>query len=177
MRCSSSYTSGTTRSNAPGSPSLHARSSRVTSPRSPKSGRLIGEGSMGTLPRRCFSRRLQVLAARYALAWWNAAPGIPSETTAVKTPSLLLACCLGMSFFPRSSLADEPAEEADGDRESEGHGHLCGGEPCDAVKRGFQAFFDRKLRGLGGNGRSCADCHVATDAFQLSPDEVEARFQ
>jgi cytochrome c peroxidase len=99
------------------------------------------------------------------------------ETTAVKTPSLLLACCVGLSFFPRSSLADESAEETDGDRESEGHRHLCGGEPCDAVKRGFQAFFDRKLRGLGGNGRSCADCHVATDAFQLSPAEVEARFQ
>ena len=26
----------------------------------------------------------------------------------------------------------------------------CGGEPCDAVARGFRAFFDRKLDGLQG---------------------------
>jgi cytochrome c peroxidase len=54
---------------------------------------------------------------------------------------------------------------------------LCGGEPCDAVNRGLRAFFDRQLDGLGANGRACADCHMATDAFQLSPENVEARFQ
>ena len=53
----------------------------------------------------------------------------------------------------------------------------CGGEPCDAVVRGLVAFFDRKLEGLDGNGRACADCHMATDNFQLSPASVEARFQ
>ena len=53
----------------------------------------------------------------------------------------------------------------------------CGGEPCDAVVRGLIAFFDRKLEGLDGNGRACADCHMATDNFQLSPASVEARFQ
>ncbi len=53
----------------------------------------------------------------------------------------------------------------------------CGGEPCDAVVRGFRAFFDRKLDGLAANGRACADCHMATDSFQLSPASVEARFQ
>ena len=31
--------------------------------------------------------------------------------------------------------------------------------------------------GLGGNGRACADCHMPTDSFQLSPASVEARFQ
>jgi cytochrome c peroxidase len=55
--------------------------------------------------------------------------------------------------------------------------HDCGGEPCDAVARGFRAFLDRNLDGLSGNGRSCADCHMPTDAFQLSPASVEARFQ
>ena len=30
---------------------------------------------------------------------------------------------------------------------------------------------------LGGNGRACADCHMATDNFQLSPASVEARFR
>jgi cytochrome c peroxidase len=53
----------------------------------------------------------------------------------------------------------------------------CGGEPCDAVVRGALAFFDRRLHGLEANGRSCADCHMATDHFQLSPASVEARFR
>jgi cytochrome c peroxidase len=53
----------------------------------------------------------------------------------------------------------------------------CGGEPCDAVLRGLSAFFDRRPHGLDGNGRSCADCHMPTDSFQLSPSDVEARFR
>jgi cytochrome c peroxidase len=53
----------------------------------------------------------------------------------------------------------------------------CGGEPCAAVVRGLLAFFDRTPDGLGGNGRACADCHMATDSFQLSPASVEARYQ
>ena len=53
----------------------------------------------------------------------------------------------------------------------------CGGEPCAAVFRGFLAFFDRELHTLGGNGRACADCHMATDHFQLSPAGAEQRFQ
>jgi cytochrome c peroxidase len=54
----------------------------------------------------------------------------------------------------------------------------CGGaHPCDSVARGFRAFHDRQLVGLGGNGRSCADCHMPEDSFQLSPAHVEARFQ
>jgi cytochrome c peroxidase len=43
--------------------------------------------------------------------------------------------------------------------------------------RGLFAFFDRRLHGLDGNGRACADCHTVTDQFQLSPASVEARFQ
>ena len=54
---------------------------------------------------------------------------------------------------------------------------LCGGEPCAAVVRGGLAFLDRRLRGLDGNGRACADCHMPTDHFQLSPASVEARFR
>jgi len=53
----------------------------------------------------------------------------------------------------------------------------CGGEACDAVFRGFFAFFDRKLHGMEGNGRSCADCHMPSDQFQLSPASAEARFR
>jgi cytochrome c peroxidase len=54
---------------------------------------------------------------------------------------------------------------------------LCGGEPCAAVVRGALSFLDRRLRGLDGNGRACADCHMPTDHFQLSPKNVEARFR
>jgi len=53
----------------------------------------------------------------------------------------------------------------------------CGGEPCDAVHRGARAFVDRKLHDLAANGRSCADCHMPADHFQLSPAGAEARFQ
>src|SRR4029453_15064627 len=53
----------------------------------------------------------------------------------------------------------------------------CGSEPCAAVFRGLVAFFDRELHTLDGNGRSCADCHMLTDHFQLSPAGAEARFQ
>ena len=53
----------------------------------------------------------------------------------------------------------------------------CGGEPCHAVLRGLLTFGDRRLRGLGANGRACADCHMPIDHFQLSPANAEARFQ
>jgi cytochrome c peroxidase len=56
------------------------------------------------------------------------------------------------------------------------HDGLCGGEPCDAVARGLLHFFDRSPGG-GGNGRSCGDCHMASDRFQLSPANAEHRFQ
>ena len=46
-----------------------------------------------------------------------------------------------------------------------------------AVQRGNDAFHDRVLTGLGGNGRACSDCHMDSDSFQLSPADVEARFQ
>ena len=66
--------------------------------------------------------------------------------------------------------ADTPAASQDSDRQ-------CGGEPCAAVFRGLFGFFDREPHALDGNGRSCADCHMATDHFQLSPASAEARFQ
>jgi cytochrome c peroxidase len=88
----------------------------------------------------------------------------------MKTPSVLVACCLiSFSVSPPSAhtaAASAPAPHLD-----------CGGEPCDAVLRGFRAFFDRRLEGLGANGRACADCHMANDRFQLSPAGAERRFQ
>jgi cytochrome c peroxidase len=45
------------------------------------------------------------------------------------------------------------------------------------VARGFQAFTDGRLEGLGANGRACSDCHTPTDHFQLSPADVEERYR
>lgn len=61
----------------------------------------------------------------------------------------------------------------------EGNGAIklnCDEGPCDAVARGRKAFNDGKLKELGGNGRSCADCHMPSDGFQLSPASARARF-
>ncbi|HEY1959599.1 MAG TPA: hypothetical protein VGH28_28515 [Polyangiaceae bacterium] len=58
-----------------------------------------------------------------------------------------------------------------------GLGQLCGNQPCDAVAHGAHDFFDRTPNGLNGNGRACSDCHMATDSFQLSPADVEARYE
>jgi mono/diheme cytochrome c family protein len=40
-----------------------------------------------------------------------------------------------------------------------------------------EAFFKVDFPNVHGNGRSCATCHVPEEAFQLSPQNVEARFQ
>jgi cytochrome c peroxidase len=54
----------------------------------------------------------------------------------------------------------------------------CVLRPCDSsVSRGRAAFNDRKLKGLGGNGRSCADCHMPSENFQLSPKAALSRFE
>jgi cytochrome c peroxidase len=52
----------------------------------------------------------------------------------------------------------------------------CDETPCDAVARGRAAFNRRNLQQLGGNGRSCADCHMPSDGFQLSPASARARY-
>jgi cytochrome c peroxidase len=99
----------------------------------------------------------------------------------VNAPSLLVACCLVLSspLLSRASSDDvsPKALNPPSGTQSELQAPLCGGEPCDAVVRGLRTFFDRRLDDLGGNGRACADCHMATDHFQLSPANVERRFQ
>lgn len=52
----------------------------------------------------------------------------------------------------------------------------CDKRPCGPVARGRAAFLDRRLENLGGNGRSCADCHMPSQALQLSPAGARARF-
>ena len=53
----------------------------------------------------------------------------------------------------------------------------CEQGPCDQVARGRAAFNDGNLKTLGGNGRACADCHMPSDSFQLSPAAARARFE
>ena len=40
-----------------------------------------------------------------------------------------------------------------------------------------ETFFKVDFPNVHGNGRSCATCHVPEEAFQLTPQHVEARFQ
>ena len=100
---------------------------------------------------------------------------------AVKTSSLLIVCGLmfGTTLLITASAGDGPQAGpiSQAGASMEAHVAICGGEPCDAVARGFLAFFDRRLEGLGANGRACADCHMPTDSFQLSPASAEARFR
>src|SRR6267142_4479467 len=40
-----------------------------------------------------------------------------------------------------------------------------------------EELFNGEFPRVHGNGRSCATCHVPKDAFQLTPEHVEKRFQ
>ena len=94
---------------------------------------------------------------------------------------LLVACCL--VFVPTLVIKASSSGPSGPERPPQAAGATlraepeCNGEPCAAVVRGLFAFFDRGPHGLNGNGRACADCHMATDHFQLSPADAEARFQ
>jgi cytochrome c peroxidase len=99
----------------------------------------------------------------------------------MKTSSLLVVA--GLVLFstvlirPQAAVVAPVGSNGPVSAVSGAEAHDCGGEPCDAVLRGGLAFFDRMPEGLDGNGRACADCHMATDNFQLSPASVEARYQ
>jgi len=81
-----------------------------------------------------------------------------------------LLICLSLASPVTWAQAPASSEPGRSDRR-------CGSEPCDAVFRGLLAFFNRDLRGLEGNGRSCADCHMLTEQFRLTPSAAEARYQ
>jgi cytochrome c peroxidase len=82
-----------------------------------------------------------------------------------------LVCAVALRMSPTTVAANPQLQPETGQQIA------CGSQPCDSVARGFRAFHDRALVGLGGNGRSGADCHMPSDSFQLSPAGVEARFQ
>lgn len=73
--------------------------------------------------------------------------------------------CTGQAHRP-----DEPPSSPDGSPPA----HTLVDTPeC----RGKANFFDGTLTGLGANGRACSTCHVAQDAFQLTPERALAQFQ
>jgi cytochrome c peroxidase len=122
---------------------------------------------------------LQVSALHDALSSEHPARSDPEAR--VKTVAPLIGCVIVFccSLLIRAAGADAPPAGVNP------HAGVlsnllpqdCGGEPCDAVVRGLRAFLDRRLDGLAANGRSCADCHMPTDSFQLSPASVETRFR
>jgi cytochrome c peroxidase len=64
--------------------------------------------------------------------------------------------------------------------QAQGNGAIklnCEQGPCDAVARGRASFNDGNLKAIGGNGRACADCHMPSQDFQLSPAAARARFE
>ncbi len=94
---------------------------------------------------------------------------LPRTSSLIGTLIILAAGATSTSSAGDRGHDAEPAQSMDADR--------CGGESCIAVFRGLVGFLDRRLHGLAGNGRACADCHMPSDNFQLSPADAEARFQ
>lgn len=89
----------------------------------------------------------------------------------------LMVCCLVLASAFAMRVGAAPPPQDGQIRMEPGRPFDCGTPSCDEVARGFRAFMNRRLHGLGGNGRACADCHMLADSFQLSPASAEARFQ
>ncbi len=83
-------------------------------------------------------------------------------------------CVLGALFVAAVSVAAKMVVSAQGVGEIKLN---CQDTPCDGAARGRAAFSDRNLTGLDGNGRACADCHIPSEDFQLSPAVARARFE
>ncbi len=67
--------------------------------------------------------------------------------------------------------AEETTEAAQASSATDGAGASAA-----SLIRGVTSFFN-EVPGVQGNGRKCATCHVAGDAFQLTPAHVEQRWQ
>src|SRR5687768_10675678 len=90
-----------------------------------------------------------------------------------KTLSVTAITLLSLTF----PLQDSWAQQTFAPDLSPGATELdCDDEDCAAVARGRAAFSKRNLHQLGGNGRSCADCHMPAENFQLTPAAAKTRF-
>jgi cytochrome c peroxidase len=83
----------------------------------------------------------------------------------------ILAGALGFACSDSPSDVGEGAESVQEQSLSDHH-HGRDGNP-----HAGEAFFKHGFPATGGNGRTCATCHVPDEAFQLSPENVEARYQ
>jgi cytochrome c peroxidase len=93
----------------------------------------------------------------------------PNRSTVRSLLYVLTVLVTTAGVTPLTSLA----QETGGNGETKLN---CDEAPCDAMARGRSAFHDRNLKQLGGNGRSCADCHMPSENFQLSPEAAQRRF-
>ena len=89
----------------------------------------------------------------------------------------LAAIAIASALAASATTAGEPLDEAVAKVRPADSIDRCGGENCASVVRGLIGFLDHRLQGLDANGRSCADCHMPRDNFQMSPASVEERFQ
>jgi cytochrome c peroxidase len=94
-----------------------------------------------------------------------------------RTPPPNAARCARVS--PEERRADRHSGREEDRAESDDD--ACSDDACDrveaAVCRGQANFNDRTLAGLGGNGRACSDCHLASHGFQLTPAVARARHE
>ena len=84
-----------------------------------------------------------------------------------------LALIVAIAAIAACGGGDEPAEIA-----LDVDGCMTGAPASAQVSafcRGKAHFSDRTLAGLNANGRSCADCHVPEESFQLRPGNAQAR--
>ena len=93
-----------------------------------------------------------------------------THLSALAASALLLTCLVVACGGGGGDAAPAVALDADG---------CLPGAPAafqdSAFCRGKVHFNDRQLAGLGGNGRACVDCHVASDSFQLTPETARTR--
>jgi mono/diheme cytochrome c family protein len=132
---------------------------------------------------------LSTFSDRYLFNLWLAKGG---SLAAALTRVEVVGDVLDLSGFfssPDARLsADSAIEEGELEDVCKAHRDLLRGalagndgnadqaDDFDDLNHGRKAFNNRKLHGLGSNGRSCADCHMASDSFQLSPANASARF-
>lgn len=81
------------------------------------------------------------------------------------TPCLAWAAMIGASSMAMPALKQASARL-----------QCDSADPQSSYCRGEAHFNDTILEGLEANGRSCATCHVPSEAFQLSPETVERRY-
>ena len=95
--------------------------------------------------------------------------GIPTlrQVVAQSTPGVAFVLLLASAHASDPPRSEVPSAVGPGVRQF---------DRARPVPRGLVTFLRRDLHELGGNGRSCADCHMVTEGFQLSPAAVKTRF-